>query len=287
MPHVRQILEMQELMFDSEPLNIYRQWNVWNPGLKFEPQRKVGIQQKRKRCLQIFFQRVKKVEEIKIRMNHRTLALGLSHRFGVLASIRGSFNDTPFICFDSAEMPSEKHLVCFCVTLQPLDVEVHTQFSFVQELSTVLPGGFGIFARKQWRACVFIPCSYMIFFFFSFTDHDVITQCLCVAFFLCTFRDAETFLLGSKKIQASNSGWLVFDITATSNHWVMNPQQNLGLQLCVETVDGKFAHFIILQINVRLLELTEGHKVTQRQSKNIHVWLMFSVDFWISKKKGP
>uniref|UniRef100_A0A3Q0T0H7 Bone morphogenetic protein 5 n=1 Tax=Amphilophus citrinellus TaxID=61819 RepID=A0A3Q0T0H7_AMPCI len=50
-------------------------------------------------------------------------------------------------------------------------------------------------------------------------------------------KDAETFLLDSKKVQASDGGWLVFDITATSNHWVMNPQQNLGLQLCVETVD--------------------------------------------------
>uniref|UniRef100_A0A3B4VNM4 Bone morphogenetic protein 5 n=1 Tax=Seriola dumerili TaxID=41447 RepID=A0A3B4VNM4_SERDU len=52
-------------------------------------------------------------------------------------------------------------------------------------------------------------------------------------------KDAETFLLDSKKVQASDGGWLVFDITATSNHWVMNPQQNLGLQLCVETVDGR------------------------------------------------
>uniref|UniRef100_A0A3B3CXE5 Bone morphogenetic protein 5 n=1 Tax=Oryzias melastigma TaxID=30732 RepID=A0A3B3CXE5_ORYME len=50
-------------------------------------------------------------------------------------------------------------------------------------------------------------------------------------------EDAETFLLDSKNIQASDGGWLVFDITATSNHWVMNPQQNLGLQLCVETLD--------------------------------------------------
>jgi hypothetical protein len=25
----------------------------------------------------------------------------------------------------------------------------------------------------------------------------------------------------------------------TSNHWVINPQNNLGLQLCVETSDGK------------------------------------------------
>ncbi|KAM3863432.1 bone morphogenetic protein 5 [Diretmus argenteus] len=52
-------------------------------------------------------------------------------------------------------------------------------------------------------------------------------------------KDAETFLLDSKKVAASDGGWLVFDITATSNHWVMNPQQNMGLQLCVETVDGR------------------------------------------------
>ncbi|XP_075933023.1 bone morphogenetic protein 5 isoform X2 [Anarhichas minor] len=52
-------------------------------------------------------------------------------------------------------------------------------------------------------------------------------------------NDAETFLLDSKRVQASDGGWLVFDITTTSNHWVMNPQQNLGLQLCVETGDGR------------------------------------------------
>uniref|UniRef100_A0A671KN84 Bone morphogenetic protein 5-like n=1 Tax=Sinocyclocheilus anshuiensis TaxID=1608454 RepID=A0A671KN84_9TELE len=52
-------------------------------------------------------------------------------------------------------------------------------------------------------------------------------------------RDAETFLLDSKKIRATDGGWLVFDITATSNHWVLNPQQNMGLQLCVETTDGR------------------------------------------------
>lgn len=55
----------------------------------------------------------------------------------------------------------------------------------------------------------------------------------------CLIRDAETFLLDSKKIRATDGGWLVFDITATSNHWVLNPQQNMGLQLCVETTDGK------------------------------------------------
>ncbi|TNN67203.1 Bone morphogenetic protein 5 [Liparis tanakae] len=55
---------------------------------------------------------------------------------------------------------------------------------------------------------------------------------MSVSLFSLTFSDAETFLLDSKKVQASDGGWLVFDITTTSNHWVMNPQQNLGLQLC-------------------------------------------------------
>ncbi|KAI3363134.1 hypothetical protein L3Q82_011782, partial [Scortum barcoo] len=67
-------------------------------------------------------------------------------------------------------------------------------------------------------------------------------------------KDAETFLLDSKKVQASDGGWLVFDITATSNHWVMNPQQNLGLQLCVETVDGNFIYLLFFtgrSINIK------------------------------------
>ncbi|MBN3308876.1 BMP5 protein, partial [Amia calva] len=52
-------------------------------------------------------------------------------------------------------------------------------------------------------------------------------------------KDADTFLLDSRKIKALDGGWLVFDITATSNHWVLNPEQNMGLQLCVETMDGR------------------------------------------------
>uniref|UniRef100_A0A3B4H157 Bone morphogenetic protein 5 n=1 Tax=Pundamilia nyererei TaxID=303518 RepID=A0A3B4H157_9CICH len=69
----------------------------------------------------------------------------------------------------------------------------------------------------------------------SHARYDNIT--LKVTIYQVIKEDAETFLLDSKKVQASDGGWLVFDITATSNHWVMNPQQNLGLQLCVETVD--------------------------------------------------
>nr|XP_030697567.1 bone morphogenetic protein 7 isoform X3 [Globicephala melas] len=50
-------------------------------------------------------------------------------------------------------------------------------------------------------------------------------------------RESDLFLLDSRTLWASEEGWLVFDITATSNHWVVNPRHNLGLQLSVETLD--------------------------------------------------
>lgn len=30
----------------------------------------------------------------------------------------------------------------------------------------------------------------------------------------------------------------MFDVTATSNHWVLNPGRNLGLQLALESTNG-------------------------------------------------
>ncbi|XP_030064807.1 bone morphogenetic protein 6 [Microcaecilia unicolor] len=51
-------------------------------------------------------------------------------------------------------------------------------------------------------------------------------------------RDSDLFLLDTQEVWASEEGWLEFDITATSNLWVINPQHNLGLQLSVETMDG-------------------------------------------------
>ncbi|KAJ8374900.1 hypothetical protein SKAU_G00054800 [Synaphobranchus kaupii] len=52
-------------------------------------------------------------------------------------------------------------------------------------------------------------------------------------------RDADLFLLESRKLWAAEEGWLEFDITATSNLWVMSPQHNLGLQISVETSNGR------------------------------------------------
>ncbi|XP_039473664.1 bone morphogenetic protein 6 [Oreochromis aureus] len=52
-------------------------------------------------------------------------------------------------------------------------------------------------------------------------------------------READLFLLESRGLWAAEEGWLEFDITATSNLWVMSPAHNLGLQISVETSSGQ------------------------------------------------
>uniref|UniRef100_A0A8B9KN04 Bone morphogenetic protein 6 n=1 Tax=Astyanax mexicanus TaxID=7994 RepID=A0A8B9KN04_ASTMX len=52
-------------------------------------------------------------------------------------------------------------------------------------------------------------------------------------------READLFLLESRQLWAAEEGWLEFDITATSNLWVMSPHHNLGLQISVETSSGQ------------------------------------------------
>ncbi|XP_021573058.1 bone morphogenetic protein 6 [Carlito syrichta] len=55
-------------------------------------------------------------------------------------------------------------------------------------------------------------------------------------------RDSDLFLLDTRVVWASEEGWLEFDITATSNLWVVTPQHNMGLQLSVVTRDGLHIH---------------------------------------------
>lgn len=52
-------------------------------------------------------------------------------------------------------------------------------------------------------------------------------------------RESDLFLLDSRVMWAAEEGWLVFDVTATSNHWVLNPGRNLGLQLALESTKGE------------------------------------------------
>lgn len=55
---------------------------------------------------------------------------------------------------------------------------------------------------------------------------------------LLSSRESDLSLLDSRVIWAAEEGWLVFDVTATSNHWVLNPGRNLGLQLALESTNG-------------------------------------------------
>lgn len=58
---------------------------------------------------------------------------------------------------------------------------------------------------------------------------------------VCVPRSSDDylFLLDTRVVWAAEEGWLVFDITATSNQWVVNPDHNLGLQLALESMDGE------------------------------------------------
>ncbi|KAM6981313.1 bone morphogenetic protein 7-like [Aplochiton taeniatus] len=49
----------------------------------------------------------------------------------------------------------------------------------------------------------------------------------------------ELLLLDQRVVWAAEEGWLVFDITYPSNLWVLTPDQNLGLQLLMESTDGQ------------------------------------------------
>lgn len=51
--------------------------------------------------------------------------------------------------------------------------------------------------------------------------------------------EVELLLLDQREVWASEEGWLVFDLTATSTLWLVRPEQNLGLHLIVEDSRGQ------------------------------------------------
>ncbi|KAM9321327.1 bone morphogenetic protein 8B-like [Gastrophryne carolinensis] len=52
-------------------------------------------------------------------------------------------------------------------------------------------------------------------------------------------RQPELTLLDHESIHALDEGWLVFDVTSASNHWLLHPKYNAGLRLYVENDDGQ------------------------------------------------
>ncbi|XP_038158809.1 bone morphogenetic protein 8A isoform X1 [Cyprinodon tularosa] len=54
-------------------------------------------------------------------------------------------------------------------------------------------------------------------------------------------REPELVLLDMQSVPAGQEGWLAFDVTSASNHWLLQPRSNLGIRLYVETEDGESA----------------------------------------------
>ncbi|XP_047195204.1 bone morphogenetic protein 7 isoform X1 [Hippoglossus stenolepis] len=63
--------------------------------------------------------------------------------------------------------------------------------------------------------------------------------------------EVELLLLDQRDVWAAEEGWLVFDLTPTSNLWLVKPEQNLGLHLVLEDSHGQ-------SLNPRLAGLVTG-----------------------------
>ncbi|KAK1340169.1 hypothetical protein QTO34_018734 [Cnephaeus nilssonii] len=51
-------------------------------------------------------------------------------------------------------------------------------------------------------------------------------------------RESDLFFLDLQTLRAEDEGWLVLDVTAASDHWLLNRSKDLGLRLYMETEDG-------------------------------------------------
>ncbi|XP_029021984.1 bone morphogenetic protein 8A isoform X2 [Betta splendens] len=49
----------------------------------------------------------------------------------------------------------------------------------------------------------------------------------------------ELVLLDMQSVPAGQEGWLAFDVTTASNHWLLHPRSNLGIRLYVETEEDR------------------------------------------------
>uniref|UniRef100_H3CNF8 Bone morphogenetic protein 8a n=2 Tax=Tetraodon nigroviridis TaxID=99883 RepID=H3CNF8_TETNG len=52
-------------------------------------------------------------------------------------------------------------------------------------------------------------------------------------------REPDLVLLDVQSVPAGQEGWLAFDVTTASNHWLLNPRSNLGIRLYVETEEDR------------------------------------------------
>uniref|UniRef100_A0A8D0UAC3 TGF-beta propeptide domain-containing protein n=1 Tax=Sus scrofa TaxID=9823 RepID=A0A8D0UAC3_PIG len=57
--------------------------------------------------------------------------------------------------------------------------------------------------------------------------------------FFRVHRESDLFFLDLQTLRSGDEGWLVLDVTAASDRWLLNRSKDLGLRLYVETDDGR------------------------------------------------
>lgn len=57
--------------------------------------------------------------------------------------------------------------------------------------------------------------------------------------FFPLLSETERLLLEQRELWPAEEGWLAIDLTATTNLWLDNPEQNFGLHLVLEDSHGQ------------------------------------------------
>ncbi|XP_061614271.1 bone morphogenetic protein 6 isoform X2 [Phyllopteryx taeniolatus] len=155
----------------------------------------------------------------------------------------GSSSRPPRACLTSSrknraalfpsQLPPHGWLPCFCLLNVEHDRELSPQRHHHKEYKfnlSQIPEGEAVAAAefRLYKECVsraFCNDTFLLKVYQVVKEHPD--------------READLFLLESRRLWALEEGWLEFDVTATSNLWVMSPAHNLGLQVSVETSSGQ------------------------------------------------
>lgn len=83
-----------------------------------------------------------------------------------------------------------------------------------------------------------------------------------MVFLSCLSREPELVLLDVQSVAAGQEGWLAFDVTTASNHWLLQPRSNLGIRLYVETEEGGLVARVARNVFKDMFELHFQHCVS-------------------------
>lgn len=63
----------------------------------------------------------------------------------------------------------------------------------------------------------------------------------CLNLITCSplLSEVDLLLVDQRELWPAEEGWLSFDLTGTSNLWLDNPEQNLGLHLVLVDSNGQ------------------------------------------------